>query len=85
MSGLESQDRLASSGYERPWIVITAHENETVRARAIEEGASAFLQKPFGEQGLLEAITRELGRKQGSRVQEFEPPWKERKYNGRRL
>jgi FixJ family two-component response regulator len=37
---------------------MTAHDNPQWQARAIKEGAFAYLQKPFSEQALLDAIGR---------------------------
>jgi FixJ family two-component response regulator len=56
LSGLELQKQLAASGSEIPIIFITAHDNGDIYTKAIEEGAKAFLHKPFDEQDLLDAI-----------------------------
>jgi FixJ family two-component response regulator len=47
MSGLELQDHLSSLGFNIPVIFITAHPDDTVRARALNAGAIDFLHKPF--------------------------------------
>lgn len=60
INGLELQDRLASSGYDLPVIFITAHESSDQRQKVLEDGAVAFLKKPFDEQDLLGAIDRGL-------------------------
>src|SRR5882724_3035699 len=60
MSGIELQRRLAKDNCRIPIIFITAYYSETVRARAIEAGAVAFLQKPFDEQALFNAIQSAL-------------------------
>ncbi|MCE5333327.1 MAG: response regulator [Desulfobacteraceae bacterium] len=39
-----------------PIILTTAHDRQTIKARAMSSGAVAFLQKPFEDQVLLEAI-----------------------------
>ncbi len=45
-----------TSGANLPIIFITAYEDANVRARALDQGAARFLEKPFDDQVLLEAI-----------------------------
>jgi CheY-like chemotaxis protein len=61
MSGIDLQDRLIASGCEVPIILISAHGDEEARARALENGAVAFLQKPFTDEALLNAIAAAVG------------------------
>ena len=61
MSGLELQELLLSEGRQVPVVFITAYVDERVRERALRAGAVAFLQKPFEEQALLDAVARALG------------------------
>jgi len=56
MNGLELQHQLMVSRREIPVIFITAHGDEEARARALEEGAVAYLFKPFSEDALLNAV-----------------------------
>jgi FixJ family two-component response regulator len=56
MSGLELQRKLVASDCEVPTIFITAHEDEGLRAQALEGGAGAVLIKPFSEEALLNAV-----------------------------
>lgn len=56
MSGLELQRQLAADNSDLPIIFITAHESGDRRRHAIEAGAVAFLNKPFDEADLLNAI-----------------------------
>ena len=58
MDGFELLKVLSESGIKPPVIFITAHENPEVKARAMEGGAVAFLQKPFDDLSLLEAIDK---------------------------
>ena len=61
MSGLELQCELAASKCDIPIIFITAHgSDEGVRARALRDGAVAYLSKPFSEDALLEAVNAAL-------------------------
>ena len=56
MSGLELQRQLAADNSDLPIIFITAHESGDRRRQAIGAGAVAFLNKPFDEADLLNAI-----------------------------
>ncbi len=58
LSGLELQAQLIASGHAVPIIFITAHGEEDTRRQAIEAGALDFLQKPFSDDALLNAIAR---------------------------
>jgi FixJ family two-component response regulator len=58
LSGLELQERLLAEGRHPPVVFITAYHDEDARAAALRAGAVAFLQKPFEEQALLEAVGR---------------------------
>jgi FixJ family two-component response regulator len=60
MSGPDLQRELKRTKQEIPIVFITAHANETVRPRLIEEGAVACLYKPFTETALLEALRSAL-------------------------
>jgi FixJ family two-component response regulator len=58
LSGLELQQHLARGGPCIPIIFITGHEDEQARCQAAAAGAIDFLQKPFEDQLLLEAVAR---------------------------
>lgn len=60
MDGVELQRQLAESGVVMPIIFMTAHEDIQVRAKAMAAGAVAFLQKPFEDHTLFDAIHRVL-------------------------
>lgn len=62
MSGVELQERLNGSRVAIPIIFMTAHGDASVRARALQGGAIDFLQKPFTDEALLNALARGLGR-----------------------
>ena len=62
INGLDLQTHLNSNNRRIPTIFITAHGDETWRTRALAAGALAFLQKPFYEQDLLDAIDAALSR-----------------------
>jgi FixJ family two-component response regulator len=56
LGGLELQNRLRSMRRLTPVILIPAHTDDQVRAKALRQGAAAFLGKPFSEEVLLSAI-----------------------------
>lgn len=56
MSGVELQSQVRAKGSRVPFIFITAVPDESVRARAFEEGATCFLTKPFDENVLIECL-----------------------------
>jgi FixJ family two-component response regulator len=56
IDGLELQKILLASGRSIPVIFITAHNDADARAMAIGAGAIAYLEKPFDDQVLLDAI-----------------------------
>jgi FixJ family two-component response regulator len=60
MSGLQLQDRLSELGYRIPVIVITAHADESARAKALRGGAVDVLNKPIVIKDLLSAIQSSL-------------------------
>jgi FixJ family two-component response regulator len=63
MTGLELQRQLVVRGVEASIIFITAHEDAQARIAALAAGAAGFLQKPFDERTLLEAVETGLKRK----------------------
>jgi FixJ family two-component response regulator len=56
MSGFELQGELARRPTSPPIIFITAFDEPATRERALEVGAAGYLQKPFDEESLLQAI-----------------------------
>jgi len=56
MSGLDLQSHLNAEDYQIPIIFITAHGDETMRIRAMRDGAVAFLAKPFDNSVLLDRV-----------------------------
>jgi FixJ family two-component response regulator len=62
MSGWALQATLAQRGIDLPVIFITAHDDEKVRLRAQQAGASGYLSKPFSDLTLLLALDRALGK-----------------------
>jgi FixJ family two-component response regulator len=60
MSGPELQKELKLSHQEVPLVFITAHTDEAIRSRVLEQGAVDCLLKPFSETALVDAINRAL-------------------------
>ena len=62
VSGLELQEKMTKAGILLPIIFISGHSTVPMSVRAMKAGAQDFLQKPFDEQDLLEAIYRAIDR-----------------------
>jgi FixJ family two-component response regulator len=64
MTGLELYLKLVSLGTSIPTIIITAHPDERMQARAREAGITCFLGKPFAPDELLECVRAALANAQ---------------------
>jgi FixJ family two-component response regulator len=62
MSGLDLQRLLVDSGRDVAVILITAHEDQTVRRAGLGAGAVDFIAKPFARERLLEAVAKAIAR-----------------------
>jgi len=60
MTGPGLQRELKLRRKQIPIVFITAHRDETVRPRALEQGAVECLFKPFSERALVEALNAAL-------------------------
>ena len=60
MTGLDLQQELTRRGQEIPVIFITARKDEAIRAQAFKQGAVKFLNKPFSDTALLDALNAAL-------------------------
>ncbi|HIE55914.1 MAG TPA: response regulator transcription factor, partial [Chromatiaceae bacterium] len=60
MSGLELQEYLKRNEINIPVIVITGHGDVPMSVRAMKEGAIDFIEKPFNDELLLDAIRNAL-------------------------
>jgi FixJ family two-component response regulator len=56
MNGLELQRQMSAGNWRVPIVFITSHADDHAKARALEDGAVAFLYKPCREEDLLNAI-----------------------------
>lgn len=62
MSGLELQEALNARSARLPVVLITGHGDVAMAVRAMKAGASDFIEKPFNDQVLLDAVNRALAR-----------------------
>ncbi|MET0540835.1 MAG: response regulator [Variovorax sp.] len=62
MSGLALQERLSAIGARIPIVFISGHGDIAMAVMAVKEGAVDFVQKPYREQQLLDAIDEALRR-----------------------
>ncbi len=62
MTGPELQRELKRRGLPIPIVYITAHREDTVRPRLLEQGAVECLFKPFSDAALEEALSSALSR-----------------------
>ena len=58
ISGLELQEHLSAQGCILPIIFVSGHGDIPMAVRTIKAGAMDFVEKPFGDQALLERIQK---------------------------
>ena len=56
LSGLQLQEELIRRGTRLPLVFVTAHGDVPLAVEAMRKGASNFLEKPFGDQALVDAV-----------------------------
>jgi FixJ family two-component response regulator len=56
IDGLELQRRVRFDRPQLPVIFISGHRDDAVRRKAMEDGAFAFMYKPFDPEDLLDAV-----------------------------
>lgn len=69
MSGLELQQAMNARGLGLPIIFITGHGDVSMAVQAMKDGAVDFIEKPFKDQVLLDAIARAVRRSRAGAVQ----------------
>jgi FixJ family two-component response regulator len=67
LSGLDFQAALAREGTRIPIVFITGHGDIPMTVQAIQAGAIDFLEKPFRDQDLLDAVSKAIQRDQQRR------------------
>ena len=58
MDGIELQQRVRFDRPQLPVIFISGHHDDAIRRKAVEDGAFAFMYKPFDPSDLLGAVNR---------------------------
>ena len=71
-SGLDLQSALSKARREIPIVFLTGYGDVPVSVRAMKGGAVDFLEKPFNDQELLDAIQRALARSRKTRAESAE-------------
>ncbi len=69
LSGLELQRRMSELGIRLPAVVMTGHGDVPVAVEALKAGALDFLEKPFEESHLLEAVSSAIAVSQREHVE----------------
>ncbi len=72
LSGLDLQDELEKRSLTIPIIFITGHGTVSMSVRAMKAGAVDFLQKPFEDQELLDAIHNAIEQNSQTRIEQAE-------------
>jgi len=72
LSGLELQEKLQKKGSIIPIIFISGHGTVPISVRAMKAGAVDFLQKPFEDQVLIDAIHHALIKNKQTRQVQLE-------------
>lgn len=67
MSGLALQERLVAMGARIPIVFVSGHGNIDMAVGALRRGAINFVQKPYREEQLLDAVREALERDATSR------------------
>ncbi len=62
MSGLELQQVLRERGIDIPILFMTGHADVSMVVQAMKSGASDFIEKPFKEQVVLDAVAAAMRR-----------------------
>jgi FixJ family two-component response regulator len=62
VTGFEVQMRLSQMSSRVPVVIITGHDTPEAHARAMANGAAAYLLKPVDDQTLLDTIAKVIAR-----------------------
>ncbi len=71
-SGIELQKQLTEKGVQIPIIFITGHGNVQMSVKAMKAGALDFIEKPFDDQTLIDAIHTAIARSKQDRAKQIE-------------
>jgi FixJ family two-component response regulator len=70
LSGLDLQEELKIRQWPIPIIFITGHGDVTMSVRAMKAGAADFLEKPFNDQELVDAVNKALAQDQQTKLEQ---------------
>lgn len=60
MTGVELHAHLIHDGRQMPTILVTAYADEVARKRALQDGVSSYLRKPFDDSELMDCVRKAL-------------------------
>lgn len=66
MSGIDLINALRARGADMPVIVITGHADVPLAIQAMKAGAAEFIEKPFSDEAILNAIRGVIDRQAGA-------------------
>lgn len=72
MSGIELQEQLTNTGLGMPIIFITGHGSIPMSVNAMKAGAVDFIEKPFEDQKLIDAINMAIKKNKKFRTEQAE-------------
>jgi two-component system response regulator FixJ len=75
IDGLELLRRLRSAGQNLPMVIMTGHGDVPLAVEAMKLGACDFIEKPFDDEALVQALTSALER--GGRAEAADPTLRE--------
>lgn len=73
MSGIDLARRLRASGATTPIVVMTGHADLALAVEAMRAGVQDFIEKPFDDAVLIEALQRALAEPDGARTAARDP------------
>lgn len=68
-SGIELQEKLVAADVQIPIIFITGHGNIQMSVKAMKAGALDFIEKPFEDQKLIDAIHNAIAKSKQDRAE----------------
>lgn len=71
-SGIELQEQLTATGIQLPIIFITGHGSIPMSVKAMKAGAVDFIEKPFEDQQLIDAIHAAIAQSTRFRAEQAE-------------
>jgi FixJ family two-component response regulator len=82
LSGLDFQARLESLGIRLPVVLMTGHGDIPMSVRGMKAGAIDFLEKPFRDQDMLDAVTLAFEKDRQRRREETDKRGVEERFAG---